>query len=103
MPWVNICDFLARREEVAFFATEEDLSVYSIATGKIYPRHRIQTGSPLECFIAQINHPPPGKSKVRDEDGRLVVEIQPIAACRTWTLDDEHWIVRAPFKRHEGN
>jgi hypothetical protein len=76
---------------VAFFATEEELSVYSIRTGKIYPRDRIKSGDPLESLLAGIYNP--HRERVKTANGGS--KVPPIAACRTWPLDDKHWIVKS--------
>ncbi|KAH8905524.1 hypothetical protein BR93DRAFT_939489 [Coniochaeta sp. PMI_546] len=68
--WVNIWDFLNTREEVALFATEEDLSKYTRRTDKIYPMCGIEKGSPLESLLAYVVRKRPKKTSRRGSKKR---------------------------------
>lgn len=75
--WINIVDFLAAVKarniaaekikddqdraaameapvEVKFFVSQAALANYTIQTRKIFPRHRIEMGSPLKLLLADI-------------------------------------------------
>ncbi|KAI4867892.1 hypothetical protein F4820DRAFT_445710 [Hypoxylon rubiginosum] len=58
--WVNIRDFLDDTKagrEVHRFDNEKQLSDYTISEGKIYPKKKIQKGSPLQKLLAHIFSP----------------------------------------------
>ncbi|RYP39730.1 hypothetical protein DL767_002111 [Monosporascus sp. MG133] len=55
--WVNIHDFLAAVKvgEIPYrFRSESELAEYTISNRKIYPRKRLQKGSPLCSLLANI-------------------------------------------------
>ncbi|RYP49794.1 hypothetical protein DL768_004581 [Monosporascus sp. mg162] len=55
--WVNIHDFLAAvnaGERPYRFRSMFELAQYTKSTGKIYPRKRLQKGSPLCSLLAKI-------------------------------------------------
>jgi hypothetical protein len=89
------------KKEVCFFATEQELSVYSIATGKIYPRWKVKRGSALECLIIKMYGPKKEPIKVRDKTGKLIRVLPRVPACRTWTLEDNDWRIQRHVSKKE--
>jgi hypothetical protein len=66
--WINICDFLDAddKQMVHHFGSEAELSQYTIATDRIFPRRMVKeapNGSPLKLLMANIDHPRRGGKK----------------------------------------
>jgi hypothetical protein len=57
--WVNIWDFLQARNkvEVHQFRSEATLAAYTVRTGRVYPRKKIEKDSPLKLLLAHILYP----------------------------------------------
>lgn len=63
--WVNIHDFLAAEDkpgDVVFYASERQLSKYTLRSHKVFPRRDIPHGSPLRDLLARILYPRGGRN-----------------------------------------
>jgi hypothetical protein len=70
--WVNPVNFLYTPKEVALFASEEDLRVYTRKTRKIFPKFMIESmeDSPLESLLAYVLQERPGETSKRHSKKR---------------------------------
>ena len=80
---------------MAFVASEEELSVYSMTSGKIYPKHKIKHGDPMDLLLAGIYKP--RCQEVKHAKGECKIPL--VAACMTWPLNDEHCCVKSPVNK----
>ena len=65
---VNIVDLLERKESggpVRNFSSESELSAYTIATAKYFPRDNAYAGGLLRFLLRQIKNPGAGRRRYR--------------------------------------
>ncbi|KAJ7036923.1 hypothetical protein C8F04DRAFT_1036144 [Mycena alexandri] len=63
---VDLLDIVTTGEAVHRFETERALSVYTLTTGKIFPRSQLHKGALLKYLLRRIFRPPPEDVKRRN-------------------------------------
>jgi len=69
--YINLIDLLDARDDdtriIKHFATEEELSHYTLIEDKIFPRHHVEAGSILRYLLRDIIVPGRRSYRVRDK------------------------------------